>query len=89
MKKYEYKVTNFEANVSSSSDNVAAEVSGQVESLFEDYAAEGWELLGQYKFMVNYDAGCLGNILANFKQKKFKYLNYQNIINLSKIKNQL
>lgn len=66
MKKYEYKVTNFEANVSSSSDNVAAEVSGQVESLFEDYAAEGWELLGQYKFMVNYDAGCLGNILANF-----------------------
>ncbi len=29
------------------------------------------------------------NILTNFKQKKYKYLNYQNIISLSKIKNQL
>lgn len=29
------------------------------------------------------------NILTNFKQKKYKYFNYQNIINLSKIKNQL
>lgn len=65
--KYEYKVVNFKANVGQSDvddGSAPGKVAGQLESLFEDHANEGWELQGQYDFPVEIEAGCLNSLLS-------------------------
>jgi len=64
--KYEYKVLNFQGVVKDSDKDKGAKLAAQLESLFEDYSKEGWELLGQYKFPVKIEAGCFASILAMF-----------------------
>mgnify|MGYP003346372534 CR=1 FL=1 len=64
--KYEYKVVNFQAEVKDSDKNKGAKVAAQLESLFEDYTKQGWELQGQYRFPVKIKAGCLAALLGIF-----------------------
>ena len=55
--RYEYKVINFQGVVNESDKDKGTKVAAQLESLFEDYTKEGWELQGQYKFPVKIKAG--------------------------------
>ena len=65
--KFEYKVVNFKANVTQGDiddGSAPGKVAGQLESLFEDHANQGWELQGQYDFPVEREAGCLAALLS-------------------------
>ena len=65
--KFEYKVIGFRAEVSQKdldSGKAGEKVSGQLESLFEDYANDGWELHGQYAFNVEVKKGCLQSLIS-------------------------
>lgn len=64
--KYEYKVVNFQGTVKDSDKDKGSKVAAQLESLFEDYSNDGWELQGQYNFPVKIEQGCLASILALF-----------------------
>jgi hypothetical protein len=64
--KYEYKVINFQGVVNESDKDKGQKVAAQLESLFEDYTKEGWELQGQYKFPVQIKAGCLAALIGLF-----------------------
>tara|TARA_B100000963_G_scaffold281855_1_gene250409 strand:- start:2085 stop:2342 length:258 start_codon:yes stop_codon:yes gene_type:complete len=64
--KYEYKVVNFQGTVKDSDKDKGAKIAAQLESLFEDYSKDGWELQGQYNFPVKIEAGCLASILGLF-----------------------
>ena len=63
--KYEYKVVGFTAEIKQSDigKDAPEKVAGQLESLFEDMASQGWELQGQYVFNVAIKAGCLMSLL--------------------------
>lgn len=63
---YQYKVTNFEANVTTGDvrKGIAAQkVTAQLEIALQEHARDGWELQGQYKFEVKIKAGCFDGIL--------------------------
>ena len=65
--KYEYKVIGFQAKVSQkdlASGLAGEKVSSQLESLFEDYASDGWELNGLYSFNVEVKQGCLAGLFS-------------------------
>ena len=64
--KYEYKVIEFVATVKTSDiikQKAGGKISGQLEALFEDFATDGWELVGQYTFNVRIKAGCLMGLI--------------------------
>ncbi len=63
---YQYKVTNFEASVTTADvrkGTAAQKVAAQLELALQEHARDGWELQGQYKFDVSIKAGCLDGIL--------------------------
>jgi len=63
---YQYKVTNFEAQVSTADvrKGVAGKkVCAQLEIMLQEHAREGWELQGQYQFDVSVKGGCFDGIL--------------------------
>jgi|TARA_B110000879_G_C11048782_1_gene461921 hypothetical protein len=62
--KYQYKVTNFQGIVKESDNDKGDKLAAQLESLFEDYAKDGWELQGQYKFPCKIEGGCWSSLLA-------------------------
>ena len=59
---YEYKVTNFNAEVRVSeiaAGKAGDKVCAQLEILLQEHARDGWELQGQYQFSVDVkDDGC-------------------------------
>jgi hypothetical protein len=59
---YEYRVTNFDAEVTRSelaSRKTGEKIAAQLEILLQEHAREGWELQGQYQFSVKVnDDGC-------------------------------
>ncbi len=66
---YQYKVTNFEANVTTADVRkgiASKKVAAQLEIALQEHARDGWELQGQYKFDVTIKAGCLDGILKLF-----------------------
>tara|TARA_B100000768_G_scaffold123456_1_gene114238 strand:+ start:2431 stop:2688 length:258 start_codon:yes stop_codon:yes gene_type:complete len=66
--KYQYKVVNFQGTVKESDDDKGGKLAAQLESLFEDYADDGWELQGQYTFPCKIEGGCWSSLLALFGQ---------------------
>lgn len=66
--KYEYKCISFKAQVTQADiedGKAGSKVSGQLESLFEDYTKDGWELQGQYSFQVEVKNGCIESLKGN------------------------
>jgi hypothetical protein len=66
---YQYKVTNFEAKVTTADvrkGTAGHRVCAQLELLLQEHAREGWELQGQYQFQVAVKAGCFDKILRIF-----------------------
>ena len=62
---YEYKVTEFNAKVTTSdlrAGTAGGKVSAQLEILLQEHAREGWEIVGQYKFEYSVESG---NFLAD------------------------
>jgi hypothetical protein len=63
---YEYKVRNFEAQVTTADvrkKTAGDRVCAQLELLLQETAREGWELQGQYQFSVTVQPGCFDGIL--------------------------
>jgi hypothetical protein len=74
---YQYKVTNFEANVTSAdvkSGRAAQKVAAQLEIALQEHARDGWELQGQYQFDVKVTAGCFASL---FGEKNNSFMIYQ------------
>jgi hypothetical protein len=68
---YDYKVTNFKAEVTTADvrkGNAGRKVTAQLEVLLQEHARDGWELQGQYTFDVHVKGGCFDAILKLFNQ---------------------
>ena len=68
---YQYKVLNFKAECTTGDirKGVAGEkVAAQLERYCQEYARDGWELQGQYRFNVEVKPGCFDGILKLFGQ---------------------
>ncbi|REG50926.1 hypothetical protein B0G80_7399 [Paraburkholderia sp. BL6669N2] len=68
---YEYKVTNFKAEVTTADvrkGNAGRKVTAQLEVLLQEHARDGWELQGQYTFDVQVKGGCFDGLLKVFNQ---------------------
>ena len=73
---YTYKVTHFEADVLDKDKDWSGKICGQLEIQLEEYANDGWEFVGQYRFDVDiHETGCFGRATGkNLKTQRLQQL---------------
>jgi len=68
---YQYKVTAFEATVTTKDlreGRAGGKVTAQLEITLQEYARDGWEMQGQYQFSVEVKAGCFEKLFGTTDQ---------------------